>query len=182
MLRRSSWRRGSFARGSLVNFSTWNDKNGNDRLETMVFIDSRVADHSTLIAGLSADCEPVWLDATQDGLEQMQAALAGSARPGVDPHPGARSPRRADDRFRGTHAREPRSHAAELAAIGRALGTTAMCRSTAAKSARGATAAPSCARWRKPAARMSRLLRRRWVMPTSGEPGGSMSASFAPRR
>jgi hypothetical protein len=42
----------------------------------IVFIDSRVADHSTLIAGLSADSELVWLDATQDGLQQMQAALA----------------------------------------------------------------------------------------------------------
>jgi hypothetical protein len=44
--------------------------------KTIVFIDSRVADHPTLIAGLSAECEPVWLDATQDGLAQMEAALA----------------------------------------------------------------------------------------------------------
>ena len=45
--------------------------------KTVIFIDSRVADHPTLIAGLGADCEPVWLDDARDGLKQMRAAVAG---------------------------------------------------------------------------------------------------------
>jgi hypothetical protein len=74
----------------------------------MVFIDSRVADHPTLIAGLSADSEPVWLDATQDGLGQMQAALAdrrdlASIRILAHGSPGALMIGSG-----GTHAREPR--------------------------------------------------------------------------
>jgi hypothetical protein len=43
----------------------------------LVFIDSRVADFQTLVAGLSADTEWVLLDADQDGVRQMQTALAG---------------------------------------------------------------------------------------------------------
>jgi fibronectin-binding autotransporter adhesin len=88
----------------------------------MVFIDSRVADHPTLIAGLSADSEPVWLDATQDGLGQMQAALAdrrdlASIRILAHGCPGALMI------GSGELTRESlASHAAELAAIGRALG------------------------------------------------------------
>jgi Ca2+-binding RTX toxin-like protein len=42
----------------------------------LVFIDSRVADFQTLVAGLSADTEWVLLDADQDGVRQMQAVLA----------------------------------------------------------------------------------------------------------
>ena len=45
--------------------------------KNLVFIDSRVADYQTLIAGLSADTEWVLLEADKDGLLQMQAALAG---------------------------------------------------------------------------------------------------------
>ncbi len=88
----------------------------------MVFIDSRVADHSTLISGLSADSEPVWLDATQDGLQQMQAALAdqhdlASIRILAHGRPGAMQI------GSGELTRESVDHhAAELAAISRALG------------------------------------------------------------
>ncbi|MCK0505535.1 DUF4347 domain-containing protein [Aromatoleum anaerobium] len=45
--------------------------------KNIVFIDSRVADFQALIAGLSADTEWVLLEASEDGLAQMQAALAG---------------------------------------------------------------------------------------------------------
>ena len=44
---------------------------------TLVFIDSRVADYQTLIAGLGADAEWVLIDAYSDGIAQMQSALAG---------------------------------------------------------------------------------------------------------
>lgn len=44
--------------------------------QDLIFIDSRVADYQTLIAGLSADAEWVLLDAGQDGLLQMQKALS----------------------------------------------------------------------------------------------------------
>jgi hypothetical protein len=88
----------------------------------MVFIDSRVADHSTLIAGLGADSELVWLDATQDGLQQMQAALAdrhdlASIRILAHGSPGALRIGSGElTRDNVDH------HAAELAAIGQALG------------------------------------------------------------
>ncbi|WP_138679063.1 DUF4347 domain-containing protein, partial [Candidatus Accumulibacter phosphatis] len=90
--------------------------------KTIVFIDSRVEDHPTLIRGLSADCEPVWLDATQDGLQQMQAALAdrrdlASIRILAHGRPGVLTI------GSGELTRERvASHAEELAAIGRALG------------------------------------------------------------
>jgi Ca2+-binding RTX toxin-like protein len=42
----------------------------------IVFIDRRIADAQTLIAGLSADSEWVWLTAEDNGLLQMQAVLA----------------------------------------------------------------------------------------------------------
>ncbi len=42
----------------------------------LVFIDSRVADFQTLVAGLSADTEWVLLDEDQEGVRQMQAMLA----------------------------------------------------------------------------------------------------------
>jgi Ca2+-binding RTX toxin-like protein len=45
--------------------------------KSLVFIDSRVADYQTLIAGLDAYTRSVLLDADHDGIEQMQAALAG---------------------------------------------------------------------------------------------------------
>jgi hypothetical protein len=88
----------------------------------MVFIDSRVADHPTLIAGLSADSEPVWLDATQDGLGQMQAALAdrrdlASIRILAHGCPGALMIGSGE-----LTGESLASHAAELAAIGQALG------------------------------------------------------------
>jgi hypothetical protein len=44
---------------------------------SLVFIDSRVADYQSLIAGLDADTRWVLLDSDHDGVEQMQAALAG---------------------------------------------------------------------------------------------------------
>jgi len=43
---------------------------------SIVFIDSRVADHQTLVAGLGAGTAWVLLDAEQDGLLQMQVTLA----------------------------------------------------------------------------------------------------------
>ena len=43
--------------------------------KNIVFIDSRVSGYQTLIASLSADSEWYLLDATQDGLEQMQRVL-----------------------------------------------------------------------------------------------------------
>jgi Ca2+-binding RTX toxin-like protein len=43
----------------------------------ILFIDSRVADSALLIAQLSVNTEIVTLDATQDGLSQMAAALTG---------------------------------------------------------------------------------------------------------
>ncbi|MER2625823.1 MAG: DUF4347 domain-containing protein, partial [Accumulibacter sp.] len=90
--------------------------------KTIVFIDSRVADHPTLIAGLSAECEPVWLDATQDGLAQMQAALAdrrdlASIRILAHGRPGALRIGSGE-----LTCESLASHAAELVAIGRALG------------------------------------------------------------
>ncbi len=42
----------------------------------IVFIDRRIVDDQTLIAGLSADSEWVWLTAEDNGLLQMQAVLA----------------------------------------------------------------------------------------------------------
>jgi hypothetical protein len=87
----------------------------------MVFIDSRVADHPTLIAGLSADSVPVWLDAAHDGLEQMQAALAGrrdlaSIRILAHGRPGALTIGSGE-----LTRKRVASHAEELAAIGRVL-------------------------------------------------------------
>jgi uncharacterized delta-60 repeat protein len=46
-------------------------------VKSLVFIDSRVADHQTLLSGLSADTEWVLLDADKDGVQQMQDALVG---------------------------------------------------------------------------------------------------------
>ena len=43
----------------------------------IVFIDSRVNDIQSLIAGLGPDTQWVMVDANQDGIAQMQAALAG---------------------------------------------------------------------------------------------------------
>jgi Ca2+-binding RTX toxin-like protein len=88
----------------------------------MVFIDSRVADHSTLIAGLGADSELVWLDATQDGLQQMNAALAdrrdlASIRILAHGRPGALWIGAGE-----LTCDNVDHHAAELAAIGQALG------------------------------------------------------------
>ncbi len=44
---------------------------------TLAFIDSRVADYQTLIAGLGTDTEWVLIDAYKDGIDQMRSALAG---------------------------------------------------------------------------------------------------------
>ena len=49
---------------------------------SVAFIDSRVADHHQLVAGLEADSEWRLVDRDSDGLAQMQAALAG--RSGLD--------------------------------------------------------------------------------------------------
>jgi Ca2+-binding RTX toxin-like protein/alpha-tubulin suppressor-like RCC1 family protein len=49
---------------------------------SVAFIDSRVADHQQLIAGLEADSEWRLVDGDSDGLAQVQAALAG--RSGLD--------------------------------------------------------------------------------------------------
>jgi hypothetical protein len=60
---------------------------------TLVFIDSRVADYQTLIAGLGPDAEWVLLDANRDGIAQMRSALAGYSglevlgRPYIAHHP-----------------------------------------------------------------------------------------------
>ncbi|WP_034930090.1 DUF4347 domain-containing protein, partial [Candidatus Accumulibacter vicinus] len=43
----------------------------------LVFIDSRVADHQGLIAGLGADSEWMLLDSDSEGVPQVQAALNG---------------------------------------------------------------------------------------------------------
>jgi Ca2+-binding RTX toxin-like protein len=45
-------------------------------IKNLFFIDSRVADYQTLVAGLGADSAWVLLDADQDGVLQMQSALA----------------------------------------------------------------------------------------------------------
>jgi hypothetical protein len=148
----------------------------------MVFIDSRVADHSTLIAGLGADSELVWLDATQDGLQQMQAALAdqrdlASIRILAHGRPGAL--RIGAGELTRERASLPMPRNSRRSAGRWAL--MAMCRSTAARSARVKWAVPSCRRWRKPAERMSRLLQSRSDMPIWGVSGGSMSARPALR-
>jgi hypothetical protein len=41
------------------------------------FIDSRVGDYQTLIAGLGSDAARVLIDADRDGIDQMRSALAG---------------------------------------------------------------------------------------------------------
>ena len=46
-------------------------------IKNLVFVDSRVADYQTLIAGLGTDSAWVLINADQDGVVQMQAALAG---------------------------------------------------------------------------------------------------------
>jgi hypothetical protein len=118
----------------------------------LVFIDSRVTDYPALVAGLSADTEWALLDEDQDGVVQMQAALAGSARPGFDPHPGARRPGALRIGSGELTCESLVSPCRRTCGDRPRWAPTAMCRSTAAKSARGATVAPSCARWRKPAA------------------------------
>ena len=45
--------------------------------KNIFFIDSRVADYQTLIAGLPVDSEWVLLNAEEDGVLQMQNALTG---------------------------------------------------------------------------------------------------------
>ena len=46
---------------------------------TLLFIDSRVQDPQTLLAGLSDDVQVVWLDSASDGMRQIAAALQGVA-------------------------------------------------------------------------------------------------------
>jgi hypothetical protein len=89
----------------------------------LVFIDSRVTDYPALVAGLSADTEWVLLDQDQDGVRQMQAALAdrrdlASIRILAHGRPGALRIGSGE-----LTCESLVSHAAELAAIGRALGT-----------------------------------------------------------
>ncbi len=45
--------------------------------KNIVFVDSRVTDYQTLVAGLSADTVWLVLNANSDGVQQMQAALTG---------------------------------------------------------------------------------------------------------
>jgi fibronectin-binding autotransporter adhesin len=89
----------------------------------LVFIDSRVADYPALVAGLSADTEWALLDQDQDGVRQMQAVLAdrrdlASIRILAHGSPGALRIGSGE-----LTCESLVSHAAELAAIGRALGT-----------------------------------------------------------
>jgi hypothetical protein len=90
-------------------------------LKHLVFIDSRVADFQTLVAGLSADTEWVLLDDDQEGVLQMQAVLAdrhqlASIKILAHGHPGALL-LGAGELTR--DSLEP--HAVALAAIGQAL-------------------------------------------------------------
>ncbi|MBU0499280.1 MAG: DUF4347 domain-containing protein [Gammaproteobacteria bacterium] len=43
----------------------------------LFFIDARVADYQTLIAGLPANSDWVLLESDQDGIEQIRSALTG---------------------------------------------------------------------------------------------------------
>jgi Ca2+-binding RTX toxin-like protein len=52
-------------------------KGENSVSKNIVFIDSRVTDYQTLVAGLSADTVWLVLNANSDGVQQMQAALTG---------------------------------------------------------------------------------------------------------
>ena len=54
----------------------------NNSINQIVFIDSRVQDIPTLLAGFPADAEVHVIDASHDGLAQMNQVLAG--RSGID--------------------------------------------------------------------------------------------------
>ena len=45
--------------------------------KNIFFIDSRVVDYHTLVASLQVDSQYYVLEASQDGIEQMQSVLAG---------------------------------------------------------------------------------------------------------
>ncbi|MEF8756333.1 MAG: DUF4347 domain-containing protein [Accumulibacter sp.] len=88
----------------------------------LVFIDSRVADYPALVAGLNADTEWVLLDDDKDGVLQMQAVLADRrdlASIRILEHGRSGALRIGSGELT---CEMLASHAAELAAIGRALG------------------------------------------------------------